>query len=241
MQFSNTTTKNGIVQMARRLVNADDNTYSIEDLTANINAIYDDYVSIILKSDTRWQWDDSNFTTFPIATTNLVANQRSYEFNDTFLKIHQVLVADPSPGGDFNVLEEISGEDYKGNLEAWSMLVDDPTSNLGTPDCFTLIGDSVILQPIPNYSVTGGLKVHFQRYESYFTTTDTTKEPGFPNPFHRGLAVGAAYLFALSKNLPQVDRLFNEDQRIRNDLTEFFTRRNKAERPKITARYQNPR
>ena len=232
MKFSSPSDKGGIVEMTRRLTNTDANTYPIEDLTADINAVYSDYVSIILSSDTRWTWDDSNFTSFPIATTDLVNNQRDYQFNDSFLKILKVLVQQPN-NNQFNELYEINLQDSMSNLSAWSMNIDD-VSNLGVPDSFTLFGDSLRLQPRPNYSATGGIKVYFQRYESEFVTTDTTKEPGFPNPFHRGIAFGAAHLFALSHNLPQVDRLEAEDNACRAALMEYFSERNKAERPRIT-------
>lgn len=238
MKFSSPSDNNGIVQMTRRLTNTDVNTYPIMDLTADVNTVYSDYVSIILSSDTRWEWDDSNFTTFPIATTDLVAGQRDYQFNNSFLKILKVLVQQPD-NNQFNELTEIDVQDSVSNLDAWSMNVDDVASNQGTPDAFDLFSDSIRLQPRPNYSVTGGIKVYFQRYESEFLSTDTTKEPGFAQPFHRGLAFGAAYLFALSHNLPQVERLRQEDLNCKEGLKEYLSQRNKAERPVISMRRVN--
>lgn len=240
MQFSDPITNGGIVEMARRLTNTDENTYPINNLTADINSVYADYVSIILASDTRWEWDDANFTTFPIATTDLVSGQRDYQFNQTFLKILKVLVMQPD-NNQFIELTEIDSQDSISNLEALSMNVNDIASNQGTPDAFDLIADSIRLQPIPNYSQTAGLKVFFQRYESSFLPTDTTKEPGFPHPFHVGLAFGAAHLFALANTLPQVDRLKQEDLACREGMKEYFSQRNKAERPRITARKTNAR
>lgn len=237
MIYSDTATNSGIVQLVRRLTNTDDNTYEINDLTADINTVYADYISIILSSDTRWQWDDANFTTFPIATTDIVALQRDYQFNTSFLKILKVLIQPQTPG-DFIVLDETDLMDDVSNLDAWAMNVDS-TSNIGQPAYFDLIGDSIRLQPRPNYSSTGGLKVYFQRYESPFVPTDTTKEPGFPHPFHMGLAYGAAHLFAISHNLPQTDRIAQKDMECRDALQVFFSERNKAERPRIIMRNVN--
>lgn len=230
----------GIVEMVRRLTNTDVNTYPIDKLCADINSVYDDYVSIILSSDTRWTWDDANFSTFPIATTNLVNGQRDYQFTSQFLKILKVLVLNQNANGTFGELVEINLQDSMSNLDAWEMNVDDPASNLGIPDSFTLFGDSLRLQPRPNYNATGGIKVYFQRYEAVFIPTDTTKVPGFPQPFHRGLAFGAAHLFSLSHNLPQVDRIEQEDINCREALSEYFSERNKAERPVISMRRTNP-
>lgn len=238
MIFSDSSTKQGLVEMVRRLTNTDTNTYPIADLTADLNTVYSEYVSIMLASDTRWQWDDSNFTTLPIATTDLVSGQRDYKFDDTFLKVLKVLVKDA--GGNFYELHQIDAQDTTSNFEAIAMN-ENNSPNTGQPVWFDLVGDVVRLQTAPNYSSTGGLKVLFQRYQSNFTSTDTTKTPSIPHPFHVGLAYGTAHIFALVHGQPTVDRLKVEDVECRKALAEFMSKRNKAERPTLTAKFRNPR
>lgn len=233
MVFSDSTTGQGIVEMARRLTNTDANTYPINDLTANINSVYSDYVSILLSSDTRWEWDDANFTTFPIATTDLKSGQRDYQFQTNFLKILKVLIMQPG-NNDFQEIDEIDVQDSRSNLEAWSMNINSQPDNQGIPDTYDLFADTLRLQPVPNYSQTGGIKVFFQRYESSFTPTDTTKEPGFAHPFHIGLAYGAAHLFAMTHMLPNVNLLNQKDMECREALKEYMSERNKSEKPRIS-------
>ena len=61
-------------------------SYADADRVRNINARLDDVVSLILQSDGRWEWDDSNNTTLPIGTTTLVNNQQDYSIaGATFL------------------------------------------------------------------------------------------------------------------------------------------------------------
>lgn len=224
--------------MVRRLTNTDTNTYPIADLTADLNTIYSEYVSVMLSSDTRWQWDDSNFSTLPISTTDLVSGQRDYKFNDTFLKVIKVYVKDAT--GNYYELTQLDPQDSVSNFEAMSMN-ENNSGNTGQPAWFDLDGDILRLQPSPNYSQTDGVKVFFQRYESVFASTDTTKVPAIPYPFHMGLAYGTAHIFALVHGQPTVDRLKIEDIECRKSLAEFLSKRNKAERPTLTAKFRNPK
>ena len=41
-------------------------------------------------ADDRWQFDDTNHTDYPIATTNLVANQRTHVLSVSHLRITRV-------------------------------------------------------------------------------------------------------------------------------------------------------
>lgn len=224
--------------MVRRLTNTDTNTYPIADLTADLNTIYSEYVSVMLASDTRWQWDDTNYTTLPIATTDLISGQRDYRFNDTFLKVTKVLIKDAS--GNYYELKQLDPQDSVSNFEAMSMN-ENNSPNTGQPAWFDLNGDILRLQTSPNYSQTDGVKVFFQRYESSFVSTDTTKTPSIPFPFHMGLAYGTAHIFALIHGQPTVDRLKAEDIECRKSLAEFLSKRNKAERTQITAKFTNPK
>lgn len=236
MIYSDSGTGAGLVEMIRRLTNTDSTTYPIASLTADFNTIYSEYVSLILSSDTRWQWDDSNYTTLPIATTNLISGQRDYQFDDKFLKVLKVLVKDPS--GNYQEIKQIDIQDK--NINAVAM-IENQSSNTGQPIRYDLIGDTIRLQPTPDYSQTAGIEVYYQRYEDPFLTTDTTRSPGIPNLYHMGLAYGTAHIFALVHGQPTVDRLKAEDIECRKALAEFLSKRNKGEKPKMTAKQVSAR
>ena len=75
MEYSNTSTYNGIVQDVDYLLfgsSTATSPYAIADKTRNVNRHFDDVVSVILQSDAKWKWDDDNQTDHPIGTINLV-------------------------------------------------------------------------------------------------------------------------------------------------------------------------
>ena len=65
-----------IQTFTRFLCDADTVSYTAANLLITTNQAYEEVVSKILLCDGRWQFDDNNFTTFPIATTTLVNGQK---------------------------------------------------------------------------------------------------------------------------------------------------------------------
>lgn len=223
-----------ILDFTRRLTNTDSNTYTTANLTADINNVYAEVISLILASDNRWQFDDNNFTTQPIATTNLVANQQDYEFDSSHLKVLKVLIKDQS--GNWSMpLIPVDIDDR----EAFAILQNEAT-NTGVPFRYDLFAESIFLDPKPSYNSTGGLKVFFQRDGDEFLTSDTTKEPGFSSLFHKILPIGAAYYFSVYRNLPQREALNRDFEKIKKSLVDFYQHRNNDDKPQLRVRYTNP-
>jgi hypothetical protein len=224
-----------IKSFARRLTNTDSTTYSDANLTADANTVYDEIISLILASDNRWQFDDKNFTTQPIATTNLNANQQDYEFDTTFLEVRKVLIKDAA--GNWSI--PLRPFDMDDSPTAWASLQNEAT-NTGTPFRYDVLASSLFLDPKPNYNSTGGLKVFFQRNGDSFDVADTTKTPGFASLFHKVIPIGTAFYFATYRNLPQRESLNADYEKIKKDITEYFQHRNKDDKPQMRAKYRNP-
>ena len=159
--------------------------FGINDKTRSINLYFDEVVSLIMQSDGRWEFDDNNYTDFPIATTALVASQADYEISAaSFLNALRVEIKDNN--GDGIQLQPISYADKQGvAMTEWA-------KTNATPEVYDKVGNSIVLYPTPNYSYAAGLKVYFQRIPSYFVVGDTTKTPGFNPLYHRYLSMGAA-------------------------------------------------
>jgi hypothetical protein len=201
--------------------------YSVGDIALNVNRHYDDVVSKILRADGRWEWDDDNYATLPVATTNVVADQADYNIaSDDFLNLNRLEIKDSS--GTWTFLYPISYEDKKGvAMTEWA-------KTNGTPQYYDKVGNSVILYPTPNYSSTSGLKSYYQRVASYFTSDDTTKEPGFSPLFHRLLSIGAAIDYCVANGLNnKLAVLTNQKITMENALIEYYSSRSKDEQPKI--------
>ena len=88
---------------------------------------------------------------------------------------------------------------------------------------------------MPDYSVTGGVELSFERGSNYFTTADTTKEPGIPSTLHEFISVYAGRRQAAAKIMPnRIKVLDTELQRLDNDIINFFAYQDRDEKPKMT-------
>lgn len=223
MVFSDTTTFLGIIQDIDFILfgsSAAGSAYAIADKTRNINNWYDRAVSIIIKSDDRWEWDDNNKTDFPIATTNLVANQQDYNISgESFLKILKIEIENSS--GDSNPLQPISLEDKR------TESMTDYKKTAGTPLEYDKFGNSVFLYPKPSTDIAGGLKIYYQRNVTHFTATDDTKVPGFVELYHKLLSYGAAFDYALSNGMnSKMSSLSALIANMERDMTLYYSTRN---------------
>lgn len=233
MQYNNTSTNSGIVQDIYFKINANSNSYPIADVTRAVNNGLDKVSAIILKADNRWQFDDTNNTTLPIATTNIVNNQQDYQFDSSFLEVVKVLIADED--GNFYPIYNIDANDQS----VLSYLQND-TNNTARPFRYDIIGNSILLDPRPNYNRTAGLKVYFKRKTSYFTTGDTTKEPGFASHFHEILSLYGQYDYAVAKSLDKREVLKRDIKEMEKEIASFYSRRLKDYQPKFIPKYRNP-
>lgn len=220
------------------LVKSDSTTYSIADKTANVNRALDKVVSAILGSDGKWEWDDTNYVDLPIGTTNLVANQQDYSFDNEYLILTRLEVKDSN--GEWKQLNPIDGNRNESRYDT-SESLSEYLETAGIPKYYDKIASSVFLYPKPSYNSTGGLKAYFQRKADYFTVSDTTKEPGFAKHLHRFLSLSAAYDFALANGLSKLNVIKQELIDIESDIKKFYSYRPRDEKRFIRAFNQNNR
>lgn len=215
--FSDTTNKNGLIQLCERNLSFADGAISgdstlLKQFTADINLALDDVFSKIFKVGGTWQFDDSNQTDYPIITTNLVSGQRDYSFTtdgsgNLILDIYKVVVT--TPGGLGVEIKPIDQQaPHTANINPDSFI--DNQNASGTPTRYDKTANGIFLDPIPNYNSTNGLKIFINREGSYFTTADTTKKPGFAGLFHEYLALHASYRYARANGFAGVQRFQND-------------------------------
>lgn len=223
MQFSDTTNNTGILQMTRRFLGmtVSSTIYSAVDVAASANRWYQTVVGWILEAHDEWHWDDTNNTTYPIATTALVANQQDYVFPAGILKVLRVEVQ-YTTGGVWEKAEPFHLKERGRPLDTTTVAADFSTSK----PFYEVKYGSVWLYPIPSAAVTGGLKIWFKREVSdVFTSADTTQQPGFDEQFHDILALGAAFDYALAKGVPNIAALRQEIEQKRIDLFKHYSRK----------------
>lgn len=218
MQFSSEANNQDLVSDARDRVDATSTDYPINALTREINKAYHRVASWIQDSDGTWQYDDTNNTTLPIGTTDLVSGQQDYSLDDTMLEVERIEIKDSD--GNWVKLKAIDQSQI-------GQALDEFQETDGDPIYYDKVGRSLFLYPAPNYASTGGLKVHFQRHANIFAVTDDTKEPGFADVFHGVLSAAAALWYANKYKKDEVPALVDEIRGYERDIKKFYSRRNK--------------
>jgi hypothetical protein len=199
------------------------------DLLILVNNAYERIASLIMQSDGRWQWDDSNQTDLPIATTSLVADQNDYSLAVTHLQIERVEVKNSD--GIWGVVDPIDRSDIG------DMPLNEYFKNSGIPDKYDILGSSIFLWPAPNYSQSASLRIYFKRAPALFTSTEVTtgtKVPGFNSLYHDLIPLWASYDYALANGLPNANQLLQEIVRKEDALKKDFSFRQPDDRKRIT-------
>lgn len=224
MQFNSSATGQDLVSDTYFWSDTTATSYVINDLTRSINFALDKYTAMIIQADQRWQWDDTNNTDNPIGTADLVQGQALYGLDPTMLTIERVEVQDSA--GNWINLENIDRQDI-------DIAMDEFQSTNGTPQYYDKKARSIQVYPAPSYAMTGGIKIYFSRAFGHFVPTDTTKEPGFAQPFHRLLSMNAAMDYCLKFKQDRVGMLNAKILEMEEEMTEFYAQRNEDRQPTL--------
>lgn len=243
LQYNNTTTKNGIIQLIERNCGFSDggvsgDTELLAKFTGDVNLAIDQILGFMFPLGGNWQLDDANHTDYPIIFANLVSGQRDYTFNtdgsgNYILDIYRVMVADSS--GTYREIKAVDQQEVGSDTTSFI----DGQNSSGTPSRYDKTANGIFLDPIPDYNYTAGLKVFINREASYFTTSDDTKKLGFAHLFHEYLALRPSYQYAYRNGLSNTVALQNEMLRMEQEIKNYFACRTKDEKRRIIPMYQN--
>lgn len=228
----------GLVQKYEREIGATrgdvaNNTARLEELTADMNEAFDEYVRLAVKSCGRWKWDDANHDDYPTITTDIVAGQRSYTFttdqeNNVILDIYKVYTREAADR-PFIVSEPIDA-DFTGNADG----VVDGLNVQGVPFQHDKVANAVLLNPVPLASVTDGLKVSINREPSYFTASDTVKKAGIHGTHHKFLYLRPALDYARRNGLDSFVAIRDEYLNIVKEIEEGIAERGREDELVLT-------
>ena len=222
MQFSDTSTYNGLIQDLERKLYSDDYGYisdstdRLKTATNYINRAMDEVSVALLMSDGRWEFDDSNNTTTPIGRTNLVDSQQQYAMDTSHIVVDKVVVKDSSGNG--YELKRLGIAEIPGDPEEFM-------DGGGIPRYFDLRGPNVYLYPAPDYNASNGLVVYFRRAMDSFAHTDTTAVPGFDGAYHEAVTLIAAANYAEDKNMETAKSLRERADTMTRSLQKFTSKR----------------
>ena len=201
--------------------------------TKNINEWYKRVNIWIWKNTGNWEYDDSNFTDLPIATTTLVHNQQDYEIPSVAQRLDRIEVLNSA--GDYQLLNPIDKSQITKSMSEY-------LETAGLPRYYDLVGRSVMLYPKPasgSVTTSAGLKLYFSRTVDQFLYTDTTASPGFNVDFHRILSLGAAYDYAMSYELRVLPYLKGQLGEMEKELKHFYAHRHRGMLPKFRPKRRN--
>lgn len=232
MQFYDATNKTGIINKIGFNIGYDvaNDSDLLKEMTAIVNDYYMKATQIIITADGTWKWDDRNQTDMPIATTDIVDSQEDY----------LLLEKAPSTNQDWLEVERIEAKDSSGNwfrlrprdLREIRSSVGETYKTDATPEFFHFDGVSIHLYPNPNYNSTDGLKVWFSRAPLLFTSTDTTKRPGFASLFHNYLVLGPTYDWNMAKG-GETEKYKRDIKEMELEIAKYYSRRDETEPKRI--------
>lgn len=219
--------------MAEKLSKSNSVSFPIEEKTIYANQAIKIILSWIHEAYGGWLYDDNNNTDFAEATTTLTSGQVDYSLPDGNLKVQGVSIKTQGSTGTFYPLIPITLEQINdtGTSEAYFY------STAAQPKYYRLLAKSIKIYPAANYSVSNGIKLYESREATLFTTTDTTKTPGFDANYHEGVPTFMAMQYAKINQLPNKNDLINDwllfEQRLKKDYSQRFA---EMFPPRITVR-----
>ncbi len=159
-------------------------------ITSRMNRRLERYLGLIGSGSRLSQLDDTNYTNQPFSLFDITEGQNDYEFlvdedGNTITDFTAVLL---KVGTSFRELDKMTLDEKNATL-----VMSPNTDKLGTPTKWLERNNTVFFDFIPNYSLVEGAKLFYKRGPSYFSVSDTTKEPGIPVYFHEMLAVATSY------------------------------------------------
>lgn len=203
--------------------------------TRSVNEWYRIVNQWIWDSDVVWQYDDTNYGTLPIAEQSLEGGTGNYELPSNAQRVMAVNVKDND--GNWVKLEHIDQSQI-------DVAYDEFKEDDGLPRYFDVIGNSLNLKPAPkagDVTTTDGLQVHLSRGIEEFSTTSTTKEPGFVKDFHRILSLGPSldYLTANDARTEKQNRVSGMINDYESRLRAYYGTRNQSVKNRIIPRELN--
>ncbi len=169
----------GIIQNIDRFCGTSVTTHPIKNKVADSNDALDWYMDLAEKASTNWNNDDSNNTTPPIDSQNIVSGTNRYKLSAFTEEIEEILKIEVDDGTGVckallaETLNSFGGEigPTSGQIsEVSNGSFDDTYINApsGVPTAYIKYGDFIYLNRKPNYNATSGLKVYFNRPATKF-------------------------------------------------------------------------
>lgn len=215
------------------------NAFRKKSFIAKVNRSLDEALAVIFSKNGKCRFDDKNHDDYNIVYLDIVSGQRDYslvndENGNLILNIDKMFRKNRD--GKY---EEITPVDVV--TEHVNPSFYDGQNTEGIPQEYDKTANGFIFDVTPDYDSEEGIMIYISREASYFTTSDTTKKPGFDGLFHRWCVVVPSLEYARI-NLPQnrINNLEREKLQLAKDMGNWYGLKLKDEKPMIKGRRLNP-
>jgi hypothetical protein len=233
MVFSDTSNKNGIIQLCEKYTGLGKTVISgdsdlLAEFTMYANKASRRIKQWIFSAYGGWIYDDENHSDLPIVTTALEADRTTYPL-DTESNVVMLVEFKNSGSDSWQPLNPITLEQIRDAGMAESEFM----RSYGVPKYYRLFAGSLKLYPGSNYAQASSLRVHMKRDIHDFVVGDTTAVPGFYSGFHEAVPVGASIEWLIghkadSPTLTQLQNIFdnpNNPSSYCNQVKDFYAQR----------------
>jgi len=237
MLYNDTTSFKGIIQDIEKKTDLglgyiSGNSNLLASFTVDVNNAQHEVQHLIHLASRSWKYDDGNYTNLPSSRTDLVDGLANYALPTEALTVQRIEIKDTN--GNWYKLKPIVLENLTGAVDEFQD-VD------GTPVYYKLLNGTLELFPAPNYSQDDSIRIFYDRTSVDFLTTDTTRTPGFPSPYHEILPTKVAikWLEIKQPQSPTLPLLYNREAKLEKALKEHFSLRFQDYKPRISRKYSS--
>lgn len=158
----------GLIDEVLRICQTTSAVYSNKSIVSRLNNALDSYWNLAFNSAAKGTFDDTNQTSLPVETQNLVSGTNAYKissFTNNVLDIVKLAILDDD-GKEWDLIRE-EFED----IDDFNELYSTDAGDQGSPRYWTKMGDYIYIRNCPNYSETNGLRAYVNREMSKFLWT----------------------------------------------------------------------
>lgn len=232
MVFSEATNKTGMYEWFQDLCGVNPTSYTAYKYARDANNALADYLLLGLKHSGKWKVDDSNQSTYAEISRNIVSGTYFYSMTvddetnaNQIIEIDRVECASESTA-NASLFQPLISYDPMDDNQEYSITAQ--RNITGVPYRYYKKDNGIFIDPKPNFSATGGLKVFVSRTTTYFAGTDTTKVAGIPHSHQKYLVLKPALEYCMVNVPARANGILTLLQLAEQEIKDYFVLRDKS-------------
>lgn len=202
-------------------------SYPEIDKLRNVNRWHHKAQELIIDNMSDWKFQGET------TTSNLVADQEEYTFPSDILRLERVEINYIGGDNDWTIAKQVPIEKIK-----YPLSNDNEVYSKSSPVYFLPDTLSMVIRPIPDADVSGGLKIWYSK--EITELAKDTDEPVLAEPFHRILSLGPSLDYVIANQiLEKRNTIKSELNELMDRLIVHYNHRNNTSKVRITPRFSS--